>query len=85
MKKKQALLRIESLIETDYKQIKEYNFFLSDTSKYGKKFHYSGLIGILKKSIERKKLALIDTKNRGEAEYVWEDICKKFKFKPYLE
>ena len=27
MKKKQALLRIESLIETDYKQIKEYNFF----------------------------------------------------------
>jgi len=35
MKKKQALLRIESLIETDYKQIKEYNsvFFSSITQR----------------------------------------------------
>ena len=80
MNYKQVIFRLEALIKKDKECISGYKVI---QRKYVIEDH--GLITKYNNSIEKKKKAIQSINKSKQFRYNWEELCRKYKFRPYKQ
>ena len=83
MNYKQVIFRLEALIKKDKECISGYKLALFNNQDKYKKGAYRGLITKYNNSIEKKKKAIQSINKSKQFRYNWEELCRKYKFRPY--
>ena len=76
-------MRLESRISKIEQEIRGYNLSVLNTYDDYKSASYKALISRLRNSIERHKEAIKFIEMYPYGEFVWKDLCSKFKIREY--